>query len=284
MNLRCLLRVAAIANFMAFASFLCGQSPAVVVIDAGHGGYDRGGVPGQRITEKDKTLDVALRLRRILQADGYKVIMTRDQDVFVPLGTRVTIANSYRNAIFVSIHFNCSTRAGANGIETYYYSNGSASLAASIHRNVVASAPTENRGIRRRGYFVLRRAAVPAVLVECGFLTNPTEGKLAQTDGYRQQLAEQIARGIRRQPPPVTRPLTPSLVAAGQVGPQPFNADADANRDFVRADAVRERSSKSKSSRHRKSHRTTRQEKKESSSNDEDTPRKKKSTKKKAEE
>jgi N-acetylmuramoyl-L-alanine amidase len=286
MNLRCLLRSAAIASFMTFATLLCGQSPATVVIDAGHGGYDRGGVPGQRIVEKDKTLDVALRLRRILQADGYKVIMTRDQDVFVPLGTRVTIANSYRNAVFISIHFNCSTRLGANGIETYYYSSGSAELAASIHRNVVASAPTENRGIRRRGFFVLRRTSVPAVLVECGFLTNPEEGRLAQTDGYRQKLAEQIARGIRRQPPAFSRPLTASLAAAGQLGPQPFNADA--NRDFVRADAVRERSSRSKSSRHRKSskssHRTTNQEKKESSSSDEDTPRKKKTAKKKAEE
>ena len=288
MNLRCLFRSAAIASFMTFAPFLCGQSPAVVVIDAGHGGYDRGGVPGQRITEKDKTLDVALRLRHILQADGYKVIMTRDQDVFVPLGTRVTIANSYRNAIFVSIHFNCSTRAGANGIETYYYSSGSAELAASIHRNVVASAPTENRGIRRRGFFVLRRASVPAVLVECGFLTNPEEGRLAQTDGYRQKLAEQIARGIRREPPPFSRPLTASLATAGQFGPQPFNTGA--NRDFVRADAVRERSSRSsrsKSSKHRKSskssHGATSGEKKESSANDEDTPRKKKTTKKKAE-
>jgi N-acetylmuramoyl-L-alanine amidase len=289
MNLRRLIPAAALASFMAFASFLCGQSPPTVVIDAGHGGYDRGGVPGQRIAEKDKTLDVALRLRRILQADGYKVIMTRDQDVFVPLGTRVTIANSHRNATFISIHFNCSTRLGANGIETYYYSSDSAGLAASIHRNVVASAPTENRGIRRRGFFVLRKAAIPAVLVECGFLTNPTEGRLAQTDGYRQKLAEQIARGIRRQPPPLTRPLTASLATAGQFGPQPFNTGA--NRDFVRADAVRERSSRSsrsKSSKHRKSskssHRTTSREKKESSSNDDDTPRKKKTPKKKAEE
>src|SRR5438105_12773137 len=243
MNFRRLIPAEALASFMTFASFLCGQSAPTVVIDAGHGGYDRGGVPGQRIAEKDKTLDVALRLRRILQADGYKVIMTRDQDVFVPLGTRVTIANSYRNATFISIHFNCSTRSGANGIETYYYSSDSADLAASIHRNVVASAPTENRGIRRRGFFVLRRTAIPAVLVECGFLTNPTEGRLAQTDDYRQNLAEQIARAIRRQPPPLTRPLTASLATAGQIGPQPFNTGA--NRDFVRADAVRERSSRS---------------------------------------
>ena len=225
------------------------QSRSTIVLDAGHGGFDRGGVPGQRVSEKDKTLDVAQRLRNLLQADGYRVVMTRDSDVFVPLPTRVAIANSYRNASFVSIHFNCASRSGANGIETYYYRGDSSGLAASIHRNVVASVSSENRGIRRRGFYVLRKTAIPSVLVECGFLTNPTEGSLAQSGAYRQRLAEQIARGIRRQPPPFTRPLTRSLAAAGQVGPQPFNMSANP-RDFVRAEAVREHS---RSSKHRKS-------------------------------
>jgi N-acetylmuramoyl-L-alanine amidase len=278
MNLRRLIPVAAILGFMAFASLVCGQSRSTVVIDAGHGGFDLGGVPGQRIAEKDKTLDVALRLQRILLADGYRVIMTRDRDVFVTLGTRVAIANSYRNATFVSIHFNCSTRGGANGIETYYFRSDSAGLAASIHRNVVAGAPTENRGIRRRGFFVLRRTAIPSVLVECGFLTNPTEGRLAQTDSYRQKLAEQIARGIRRQPPAFSRPLTASLSTAGQYGPQPFNTGA--NRDFVRADAVRERStrsSRSKYSKQRKSSRSSHHASriKKKSDDDDDAPTKK---------
>jgi N-acetylmuramoyl-L-alanine amidase len=284
MNLHRFIPVAAISGFMALASLACGQARSTIVIDAGHGGYDRGGVPGQRIAEKDKTLDVAQRLRRILQAQGYRVVMTRDRDVFIPLGTRTAIANSYRNATFVSIHFNCSTRAGANGIETYYYRSDSAGLAASIHRNVVAGAPTENRGIRRRGFFVLRRTAIPSVLVECGFLTNPTEGRLAQSESYRQKLAEQIARGIRRQPPPFNRPLTSSLSTAGLYGPQPFNAAN--NRDFVRADAVRERSRRSKYSRHRKSSRVTHHtssRKKKRNSDDDDRPRKKKTRKKKSE-
>jgi N-acetylmuramoyl-L-alanine amidase len=271
-----------LAGFLAVAALARGQSGSTIVIDAGHGGFDRGGVPGQRISEKDKTLDVALRLRRILQAGGYRVVMTRDSDVFIPLGTRTAIANQYRNASFVSIHFNCSTRAGANGIETYYYRSDSAALAASIHRNVVAGAPTENRGIRRRGFFVLRRTAIPSVLVECGFLTNPTEGRLAQTDSYRQKLAEQIARGIRRQPPPFNRPLTSSLSTAGLYGPQASNAAN--NRDFVKAEAVRERSSGK--SRHRKSSKTTHHtssKKKKSSSDDDDAPKKKKSKKKKSE-
>jgi len=278
-----IISVAAGAGFMALASLAPGQARGTIVIDAGHGGFDRGGVPGQRIAEKDKTLDVAQRLKRILQAEGYKVVMTRDSDVFIPLGTRTAIANAYRNASFVSIHFNCSSRSGANGIETYYYRSDSAALAASIHRNVVAGAPTENRGIRRRGFFVLRRTAIPSVLVECGFLTNPTEGRLAQTDGYRQKLAEQIARGIRRQPPPFNRPLTSSLSTAGLYGPQPFNSAAN-NRDFVKAEAVRERSTRS--SRHRKSSKVTHHtssRKKKSSDEDEDRPKKKKSRKKKSE-
>jgi N-acetylmuramoyl-L-alanine amidase len=173
-------------------------SPLTVVIDAGHGGHDRGGIPGQRVPEKDMTLDVALRLRNILSANGYNVVMTRSTDVFVPLGGRVAIANSYRNAVFVCIHFNATPRSGASGIETYFYSRDSLPLASAIHYYVAGGAPSENRGVRRRGYYVLRRTTIPAVLVECGFLTNPTEAAYAQTASYRQKLAEEIAAGVRR--------------------------------------------------------------------------------------
>jgi N-acetylmuramoyl-L-alanine amidase len=229
MNCSRLISATALAAFMALASLASAQR--TIVVDAGHGGHDRGGVPYQRIGEKGMTLDVSQRLKRVLEARGYRVIMTRNSDVFIPLGTRVAIANAHRGSTFVSVHFNSSRRAGANGVETYYYRSDSAALAASIHRNVVAGAPTENRGIRRRGFYVLRRTRVPSVLVECGFLTNPAEGRLAQSASYRQQLAERIARGIARQPAPFHRPLTPSLVRAG-MGP---------SGDFVRPSAVAER-------------------------------------------
>jgi N-acetylmuramoyl-L-alanine amidase len=173
-------------------------SPLTVVIDAGHGGHDRGGIPGQRVAEKDMTLDVALRLRNILSDNGYNVVMTRSTDVFVPLGGRVAIANSYRNAVFVCIHFNATPRSGASGIETYFYSRDSLPLASAIHYYVAGGAPSENRGVRRRGYYVLRKTNIPAVLVECGFLTNPTEAAYAQSASYRQKLAEEIAAGVRR--------------------------------------------------------------------------------------
>ena len=172
-------------------------SPVTVVIDAGHGGHDRGGIPGQRIAEKDMTLDVAQRLKNVLSASGYRVVMTRSTDVFVPLGGRVAIANSYRNAIFVCIHFNATGRSGASGIETYFYSRESLPLASAIHYYVTGGAPSANRGVRRRGYYVLRRTSIPAVLIECGFLTNPTEAAYAQSVSYRQKLAEEIAAGIR---------------------------------------------------------------------------------------
>src|SRR5947199_5265598 len=173
------------------------SSSTIVVIDAGHGGHDRGGIPGQRVPEKEMTLDVAQRLKSILTANGYRVVMTRDSDVFVPLPTRVAIANSYSNAIFVCIHFNSAKRAGADGIETYFYSRDSLSLASAIHYFVAGGAPSPNRGVRRRGYYVLRKTSVPAVLVECGFLTNPTEGEYAETAAYREKLAEEIATGVR---------------------------------------------------------------------------------------
>src|SRR2546430_13794277 len=165
-----------------FATMASAQTRyTTIVIDPGHGGFDRGGIPGQRVPEKIMTLDVSLRLKPLLEKAGYRVVMTRDTDVFVPLGTRVAIANSNPNSIFVCVHFNSATRSGANGIETYFYSAESAPLAASIHSAVVGGAPSENRGVRRRGYFVLRKTTVPAVLIECGFLTNPTEAQYAQS-------------------------------------------------------------------------------------------------------
>jgi len=197
-------------------------SGITVVIDAGHGGYDRGGIPGQRVSEKDMTLDVAQRLKNVLSASGYRVVMTRDSDVFVPLGTRSAIANQYRNAIFVSIHFNSATRRGADGIETYFYSRDSLALASAIHHYVAGGAPSPNRGVRRRGYYVLRRTAIPAVLVECGFLTNPTEASYAQNASYRQKLAEEIAAGIGRRGSVASSFGTTRVATAESIPMQPY--------------------------------------------------------------
>lgn len=214
-------------------------------------------------------LDVALRLRALLQASGYRVVMTRDSDVFVPLGTRVAIANQYRDGIFVCIHFNSATRRGASGIETYFYSQESLRLASAIHYYVSGFAPSSNRGVRRRGFFVLRRTRIPSVLVECGFLTNPTEAQYAQSAAYRQRLAEEIARGVRNR-----GSVSSSRVASAETVPlQPYI-------DQTRVRESRSKRSK-KSSRSKSSSSKKKSTKKTSSSDDSGSSKKKKSSSKK---
>ena len=170
---------------------------STVVIDAGHGGHDRGGGPGQRIPEKPYTLDISQRLSSALRARGFRTVMTRSSDSFISLGQRCAVGNSQRDAIFVSIHLNSARREGADGVETYYYTGKSASLASSLHRAVVRAAGTEDRGVRRRGFYVIRRTTrVPAVLLECGFLTNRAEARRLLTASHRQKLANAIAAAI----------------------------------------------------------------------------------------
>ena len=224
-----------------------GRPSTTVVIDAGHGGHDRGGIPRQRVPEKSMALDVAQRLKAVLQANGYRVVMTRDSDVFIPLGTRVAIANSYRNAVFVSVHFNSASRRGANGIETYFYGRESLSLASAIHYYLNSVAPTPNRGVRRRGFFVLRKTRIPSVLVECGFLTNPTEAQYAQSSAYRQKLADAIARGIRE------RSRVSSSRYAASSGTVPLQPFIDQTRYREPRRSKRKRSSKRASSKRKKS-------------------------------
>lgn len=167
-----------------------------VVIDAGHGGHDRGGIEGQVIPEKEIALDTAQRLEKLLKRAGFRTVMTRPNDEFVSLPGRVAMANAYENAVFVSVHYNSSRNLDAHGFETYYYHGAGYPLAARIHRNLLASIQTEDRGVRRRGFYVIRNTRIPAVLCECGFLTNMQEGNAALQTGYRQKVAEAIARAL----------------------------------------------------------------------------------------
>jgi N-acetylmuramoyl-L-alanine amidase len=169
---------------------------STVVIDAGHGGFDRGGIPSNIIPEKGVALDVARRLRGYLARAGFRTVMTRSTDTFVTLDRRVNIANSQRRAIFVSIHFNAARRSGANGIETFYGSARAKRLARLIQRNAMRTTSGENRGIRRAKFYVLRQSRMPAVLIECGFLTNRGDARRASSGEYRDRLARQIARAI----------------------------------------------------------------------------------------
>jgi len=190
------------APFCALAGLLLllALSPAsaftTVVIDAGHGGHDRGGIPGQRIAEKDMALDVSRRLEGYLRDAGVRTVMTRRTDVFVPLASRVAIANRQRDAVFVSIHFNSARREGAAGAETFYYSPGGLRLASTIQNELVRTVSIENRGVKRRGFYVLRNSQIPAVLVECGFLTNGAEARRIGQSRHRDRLAREIAGAV----------------------------------------------------------------------------------------
>src|SRR5438094_3944868 len=120
---------------------------STVVVDAGHGGKDSGAYRRYGPPEKLVTLDVAERLNRKLRESQLKTVMTRSSDVFIPLDERVTIENSQKNAIFVSIHFNDSRRRGVRGFETYYHSGDSFDLANRIQAKRMTFPDSTNRGV-----------------------------------------------------------------------------------------------------------------------------------------
>jgi N-acetylmuramoyl-L-alanine amidase len=170
-----------------------------VVVDAGHGGKDSGTYRRSGPPEKMVTLDVAQRLERKLRESQLKTVMTRSSDVFIPLDERVRIENSQKKAIFVSIHFNDSRRRGIRGFETYYHSGASSELANRIQAKLMTIPRSANRGVRTANFRVLRLASYPAVLIECGFLSNRSEGNQARDWEYRELLADRIAEAIVEQ-------------------------------------------------------------------------------------
>ena len=175
------------------------RSFRTVVVDAGHGGKDNGAYRKFGGAEKIATLDVAKRLSRKLRESDLKIVMTRSTDVFIPLEQRVAIENAQKNSIFVSIHFNDSRRRGIHGFETYYHSANSFDLAHRIQSKLMTIPHSANRGVHSANFRVLRLAKYPAVLVECGFLSNRLEGGEARDSEYREALADRIAEAIVEQ-------------------------------------------------------------------------------------
>jgi N-acetylmuramoyl-L-alanine amidase len=216
-----------------------------VVLDPGHGGHDTGAVGPSGLMEKDVVLDLALRLRRLLTARlGIRVIMTRTEDVFVPLQERTAIANRAKADFFLSLHMNGATMRGAGGFETYYFTrepsdsdarasaqrenlvidgNGAAGKdlesllkitladmavtrdmreSSELAELVLSSLDTllkvENRGVKSGPFYVLATAAMPAILVESAFITNPKEERKLQRETYRQRVAEALYTGIAK--------------------------------------------------------------------------------------
>jgi N-acetylmuramoyl-L-alanine amidase len=170
-----------------------------VVVDAGHGGKDSGAYRRFGGAEKTATLDVAKRLNQKLRESQLKTVMTRSSDVFIELDERVAIENRQKNSIFVSIHFNDSRRRAIHGFETYYNSAASRTLADRVQGKLMTIPHSLNRGVHFANFRVLRLAVYPAVLVECGFLSNRREGGEARDSEYRELLADRIAEAIVEQ-------------------------------------------------------------------------------------
>src|SRR4029077_4589873 len=193
-----------------------------VVVDAGHGGKDSGAYRRSGPPEKTVTLDVAQRLERRLRESQIKTVMTRDSDVFIPLNDRVAMENTQKNAIFVSIHFNDSRKRKTHGFETYYNSGASFDLANRIQQKLMTIPNSANGGIHTANFRVLRLASCPAVLVECGYLSNRSEGNQARDSEYRELLADRIAEaiveqrygaGVYRPSPQITAQIRPQAEA-----------------------------------------------------------------------
>jgi N-acetylmuramoyl-L-alanine amidase len=210
-----------------------------VVLYPGHGGHDKGQM-SRYGAEKDFALDVARKLRTILQAKGLRVIMTREGDYFVPLEVRAKIANSARNSIFVSIHFNASgDDPNATGFEIFSFTPRGApstsdtnvaarsfnmqpgssvdaqsmALSACIYHSVLGHLREYDRGIKRARFAVLRLTKVPAVLIEGGFLTERGESKLISNKDWRAKLAGAMGVGIENYRALPVKKQPPTLVA-----------------------------------------------------------------------
>lgn len=166
-----------------------------VIIDAGHGDQDVGGNNG-KVYEKHLALDTALRVEYLLKKKGITTTMTRRSDKFISLAKRASIGSRYKNAIFVSIHYNWTWKKGVTGLETFYYTSRGKTLANYIQSGMLSKVKTTNRGVKYGRYYVLRNTKNPAVLVECGFISNSSERSNMKKGNWRKKISEGIAKGI----------------------------------------------------------------------------------------
>lgn len=191
----------------------------VVVLDPGHGGEDSGAVGLGNVTEKEVVLEIARRVRNALAETGVQVYLTRENDRTLELAERTRLADAHHADMFVSIHLNSSHNRTAEGIETYILpasgfpstsdgTSGSSTydgnrfdsennrIAYFVHKGLVYLTQAEDRGVRRARFEVLRDACCPAVLVECGFVTNVREARRLEQKAYCEQVAQGIVSGV----------------------------------------------------------------------------------------
>lgn len=210
----CILMISAFSNVSAHASNDDISDAPCIIIDAGHGGED-GGAQADGALEKDINLSIARRLADILRLTGQNVREIREDDVSIydenadslrekkvsDLNNRVKIFNENEDNIVVSVHQNKFDNSAYSGAQVFYSVNNdkSATLAEAVRRSVTELLQENNtRELKPASsdIFILDRAEVPAVIVECGFLSNPEERKLLLDEGYQQKMAYSIAMGV----------------------------------------------------------------------------------------
>jgi N-acetylmuramoyl-L-alanine amidase len=195
------------------------QTFDTVVVDAGHGGHDKGAV-GAYGNEKDFALQLALALRDKLMKRGFKVVLTRGNDTFLTLSERVAVANNIPNSIFISLHFN-SGGSAATGIETFaltpqggtaslergggyngkqlsgnVHDSANIALATAVHGHVITALKPIDRGIKRAQWSVLTGCRRPGILFEGGFVSNQKECAVIASASYRELLSNVIAQAV----------------------------------------------------------------------------------------
>jgi len=191
------LQIAAISAAFVFGTTVHAANFRTVVIDPGHGGHDNGGQWG-KVYEKHLALDTATRLENNLKRMGFKTVMTRRSDYFVTLPQRVAIGNSYRDAIFVSVHYNHTWKKDVSGLETFYYSAAGQQLAQYVQHSLVRHTRTLDRQAKFSRYYVIRNSTIPAILIEGGFVSNEQERERMKSAPFREAIARGVAEGIQR--------------------------------------------------------------------------------------
>lgn len=203
------------ANFSAAEASLMPITQKTVIVDAGHGGDDGGAIGIDGTVEKDINLDIALKLEKILKFYGFNVIMTRTQDVMTcddgldslrkrkisDIHNRFELMRKNPDAIFISVHQNKFEDSSQHGTQVFYSGNDERSkeLAEAIQTSVTLTLQRKNDRVVKKsgsGIYLLYHAKIPAVLVECGFISNSDEVKKLKDESYRMKLAILIADGL----------------------------------------------------------------------------------------
>ena len=169
----------------------------LIVLDAGHGGTDSGAIGTSGHFEKQLTLRTALLLSSKLKQEGASVLLTRTRDQYITLSDRALMSNQQSADAFISIHYDSTTDTGAGGVTTYYTQDQQQELASHIQRHLLKNNPITNRGIRQASLRVLRENKQPAVLVELGYISNPSEESLLHTSRYQETVTDGLLNGLK---------------------------------------------------------------------------------------